>query len=81
MTWWQYLLSSYLAVFAAVFFRVSVLLNRKRAELKVTRGIKTDEAGRPLTYLRFLPGILATAARWPVTIIWGGLYAFLRELM
>lgn len=81
MTWWQYLLTFYFAVFAAVFFRVSVLVNRKRAELKATRGLMKDESGRPITYLRFLPDILGTAARWPLTILWNGLYAFLRELM
>jgi hypothetical protein len=81
MTWWQYLLTVYLAIFALVFFRVSVLLNRKRAELKETRGLTKDESGRPLTYVRFLPGILGTAAQWPVTVLWDGLYAFLRELM
>lgn len=81
MTWWQYLLTVYLTVFAAVFFRVSALLNRKRADLKATRGLQTDELGRPITYLRFLPDVLSSAARWPLTILWNGLYAFLRELM
>ena len=71
----------YFAVFAAVFVRVSTLVNRKRAELLTTRGLQTDETGRPITYLRFLPDILATSARWPITILWNGLYAFLRELM
>lgn len=81
MAWWQYLLTIYFIVFAAVFFRVSTLVNRKRLELKATRGITTDESGRPLTYLRLLPDILKAAASWPVTVIWDGLYAFLRELM
>lgn len=81
MDLWQYLLSIYLAVFAAVFCRVSVLVNRKRAELRKTRGLLKDELGRPITYVRFLPTILANAARWPVTVVWGGLYAFLRELV
>jgi len=40
-----------------------------------------DELGRPITYARFLPTILWTAAKWPATILWGGFYAFLRELM
>ena len=71
----------YFAVFAGVFVRVSVLVNRKRAEMRTTRGLRRDEAGRPITYLRFLPDILMAAARWPITIIWNGLYAFLRELM
>ena len=81
MTWWQYLLSSYLAVFAAVFGRVSVLINRKRAELRTTKGLFEDGDGRPITYMRFLPDILGTAARWPFSVLWNGLYAFLRELM
>ena len=81
MTWLQCILSAYFAVFAAVFVRVSALVNRKRAELLTTRGLQTDETGRPITYLRFLPDILATSARWPITILWNGLYAFLRELM
>ena len=81
MTWWQYLLTFYLAIFAAVFFRMSVILNNKRAELRQTRGLLKDNDGRPITYLRFLPSLLANAARWPVTVLWGGLYAFLRELM
>jgi hypothetical protein len=81
MNWWQYLLSSYLVVFAAVFSRVSVLVNRKRVELKNTRGLLKDETGRPITYLRFLPDILGTAARWPLSVLWNGLYSFLRELM
>lgn len=81
MNWWQYLITSYLAIFAAVFLRMSVILNHKRAELKKTRGITQDETGHPLTYLRFLPGLLGAAAQWPITVLWGGLYAFLRELM
>jgi hypothetical protein len=81
MTYWQYILSAYFAVFALVFFRVSTLVNRKRAELRATRGLLKDDSGRPITYARFLPTILGTAARWPVTILWGGFYAFLRELM
>ena len=81
MNWWQYLLTSYLAVFAAVFCRVSVIINRKRAELKATKGLVKDEVGRPITYVRFLPDIISAAARWPFTILWDGLYAFLRELM
>ena len=81
MTWWQYLLTVYFAVFAAVFCRVSVLVNRKRAELRATKGLIKDELGRPITYLRFLPDILAGAARWPVTVLWFGFYAFLRDLM
>jgi len=81
MTWLQWLVSVYLTVFAAVFVRVSTLVNRKRAELKATRGLQTDELGRPITYLRFLPDILSSSARWPLTILWEGLYAFLRELM
>ena len=71
----------YFAVFAVVFVRVSTLVNNKRSELKITRGITQDESGHSLTYIRFLPTILAAAARWPITIIWNGLYAFLRELM
>jgi len=81
MTWWQYLISFYVLIFGVVFFRVSILINRKRVELKATRGILNDAEGRPLTYARFLPTILATAASWPATILWDGLYAFLRELM
>jgi len=81
MNWWQYILSAYLVVFAGVFFRVSALINRKRAELRAKSGLIRDESGRPITYARFLPDILGTAARWPVTVIWGGLYSFLRELM
>jgi len=81
MNWWQYILSAYLAVFAGVFFRVSVLVNRKRTELRASKGLFKDEDGRPITYARFLPDILSSAARWPVTVLWGGLYAFLRELM
>jgi hypothetical protein len=81
MQWWQYILSVYFTVFATVFFRVSVLVNRKRAELLATRGLVNDETGRPITYLRFLPDILKTAAQWPMTVVWDGLYAFLRELM
>lgn len=81
MSVWQYLLTFYAAVFAAVFLRVSILINRKRAELFITRGLQTDDSGRPLTYLRFLPDILASAARWPITILWSGLHPFLRDLM
>lgn len=81
MNWWQYILSVYFVVFAAVFVRVSTLVNRKRAELKVTRGLQTDESGRPLTYLRFLPDILTAAAIWPLALLWRGLHTFLRELM
>lgn len=81
MTWWQYLLSAYSAIFAAVFFRVSVLVNRKRIELRATRGLLKDETGRPITYARFLPTILGTAARWPITVLWIGLDRFLRDLM
>lgn len=81
MNWWEYLLTAYLAVFAAVFFRMSVIVNHKRAELKESRGLLKDEQGRPITYARFLPDLLGASARWPVTIIWLGLYAFLRDLM
>jgi hypothetical protein len=81
MTWWQYTLTFYLAIFAIVFFRVSILVNRKRAELRATRGLLKDNDGNPITYARFLPTILAAAARWPATVLWDGLYAFLRELM
>jgi len=81
MSWWQYLIDIYLVVFAVVFVRVSALVNRKRAELKATRGLQTDELGRPLTYLRFLPDILTAAAIWPFTALWRGIYTFLRELM
>jgi uncharacterized membrane protein len=81
MNWWQSLLTAYAAIFALVFFRVSILVNRKRVELLVTRGIKEDQSGHPLTYLSFLPDILKAASSWPVTVLWGGLYAFLRELM
>ena len=81
MNWWQYLLSVYFAVFAGVFFRVSTLINRKRAQLRASKGLIKDEDGRPITYLRFLPDILRASAMWPVTVLWGGLYAFLRELM
>lgn len=81
MNWWQWLLTIYFAVFAAVFFRVSVLVNRKRIDLRVTRGIVNDESGRPITYLRLLPDILKSAASWPITVLWDGLYSFLRELM
>ena len=81
MNWWQYLLTFYAAIFAIVFFRVSILVNRKRSDLIATRGLLTDAEGKPITYARFLPTILAAAARWPATVLWDGLYAFLRELM
>ena len=81
MNWWQWILCTYFAVFAGVFFRVSVLINRKRAELFATRGMREDESGRRITYARFLPDILKSAASWPITVLWGGVYAFLRELM
>jgi hypothetical protein len=81
MNWWQYLLIFYAVIFAIVFLRVSILVNRKRAELKVTRGLMTDGEGRPLTYARFLPTIFGTSAQWPITVLWNGLYHFLRDLM
>lgn len=81
MSWWQYVLIIYFVVFAALFLRVSVLVNRKRTELRATRGIVSDELGHPLTYLHFLPDILRNVAFWPLDVAWGGLRGFFRGLM
>lgn len=73
MTPIEIILIAYLVVMLGLLWRNTILCNRRRAEVLISRGTKT-------TFTSFIPFIVRESLLWPLTILWHGLKTFLTEL-
>ena len=73
MIWFKLGLCLYGAAVILLTWRYSVICNRLRKQLLISKGVKTDFAS-------FLPQILWDAFRFPFAILWNGLHLWLKEL-
>ena len=73
MNLFEILLSVYGLIVLVLVWRYTVICNRLRAQLLWSRGEKTD-------FATFVPQILRDALIFPLTIMWHGLKAFIKEL-
>ena len=72
MNWLLIVLSVYAFIVLVLIWRNTVLTNRGRAALLI-KGVRTS-------FSSFIPLILKESFLFPFSILWNGLYNFLKEL-